>query len=103
MNNYASELHLISTTPLTADAILVERLKELSKLKQYIEQAVVEIKGTKTVERVVVEELKTKHRIELPVQGVFIEIGLDPNLGFIDQSVERNEAREIRDRLFLPD
>ena len=43
-----------------------------------------------------VEELKTKHRFELPVQGIFIEIGLDPNLGFIDQSVERNEAREIK-------
>ena len=96
LNNYASELHLISTTPLTADAILVARLKELSKLKQYIEHAVVEIKGAKTVERVVVEELKTKHRFELPVQGIFIEIGLDPNLGFIDQSVERNEAREIK-------
>ena len=96
LKSYASELHLISTTPLTADAILGERLKGLTKLKQYIGHTAVEIKGTKTVERVVIEEFKTKHRIELPVQGVFVEIGLDPNLGFVAQSVESNADREIQ-------
>lgn len=94
--NYATEIHLISLTPLTADAILVERLRNQSKIKQYIEYAVKEIRGTKAVDRILVEELKTKNQFEIPVQGVFIEIGLDPNTAFIDASVELNEAREIK-------
>lgn len=94
--NYASELYLLSLTELTADPILVERLNNLDKLKKYIKHTVVEIKGTKSVEQIIVEELETKKRFEIPVQGVFVEIGLDPNTDFVDQTIERNEQHEIK-------
>lgn len=96
LNNYASEIHLISLTELTADAVLIERLKGIPKLKQYIKHTVVEIKGEKLVERVLVEQADTKKRFELPVQGVFIEIGLDPNNELIDGLVEKTAAGEIK-------
>lgn len=96
LTNYATEIHLISLTDLTADAILAERLKTIAKLKVYPKHTVVEIKGSKTVESVVVEAVDTKKRFELPVQGVFIEIGLDPNTDFIDETVELNEQHEIK-------
>ncbi len=96
LNNYASEIHLISLTELTADAVFVKRLKGIAKLKQHIGQTVVEIKGSKLVERVVVEHQETKERFELPVQGIFIEIGLDPNTEFIEGMVERTPNGEIK-------
>ena len=96
LNNYASEIHLISLTDLTADAVLIERLKSVPKLKQYLGHLVVEIKGTKLVERVVVENQATKERFEIPVQGVFIEIGLDPNTEFVEGLVERTPNGEIQ-------
>lgn len=96
LNNYASEIHLISLSELTADAVLVERLRNVSKLKQYIGHTVVEIKGSRLLERVVVEKGESKERFELPVQGVFIEIGLDPNTEFVDGLVERTENGEIK-------
>ncbi len=96
LNNYASEIHLISLTELTADAVFIERLKEVAKLKQYIGYTVAEIKGTKMVERVVVEKAETKERFELPVQGVFIEIGLEPNTEFVDGLVEKTASGEIK-------
>ena len=96
LNNYASEIHLISLTNLTADAVLIERLKSVPKLKQYLGHLVVEIKGTKLVERVLVENQATKERFEIPVQGVFIEIGLDPNTEFVEGLVERTPNGEIQ-------
>jgi alkyl hydroperoxide reductase subunit F len=93
---YAGEVHLISLTQLTADAILIKRLAGQSKLKQHLEHAVVSIKGDKSVTAVVVESVKTKKRFEIPVRGVFIEIGLDPNTDFLEDTVERNEQGEIQ-------
>lgn len=96
LNNYASEIHLISLTELTADAVFVERLKGIANLKQYIGHTVVEIKGTKLVERVVVEKAETKERFDLPVQGLFVEIGLKPNTEFLEGLVEKTENGEIK-------
>lgn len=96
LNNYAAEIHLISLTELTADAVLIERLKGISKLKQYLGHTVVEIKGSKLVERVLVEKTETKERFELPVQGVFIEIGLEPNTDLVEGLVEKTDNGEIK-------
>ena len=96
LNNYASEIHLISLTELTADAILIDRLSGISKLKQYLKHSVVEIKGSRSVERIVVEWLDDGSRFEIPVQGVFIEIGLDPNTEFLEGLVEKTEKGEIK-------
>lgn len=96
LNNYASEIHLISLTELTADAVLIKRLSGISKLKQYLKHSVVEIKGSKLVERIAVERLEDKNRFEIPVQGVFIEIGLDPNTEFLEGLVEKTEKGEIK-------
>ncbi|MGE5604151.1 MAG: NAD(P)/FAD-dependent oxidoreductase [Bacteroidota bacterium] len=96
LNNYASEIHLISLTELTADAVFIERFKSVPKLKQYIGHMVVEIKGSKLVERVMVENQATKERFEIPVQGVFIEIGLDPNTEFLEGLVEKTNNGEIK-------
>lgn len=96
LNNYASEIHLLSLTELTADAILIERLKNISKVKQYIKHRVVEIKGTKLMERVVAEEIESGKRFEIPCQGIFIEIGLEPNTEFLEGLVEKTENGEIK-------
>ncbi len=94
--NYASEIHLIAMNGMTADQVLIERLNKLTKLKKYLEHTVVEIKGSASVEKVVVEEVKSKNHFELPVQGVFIEIGLNPNHGFLGDLVKKNEVDEIK-------
>ena len=96
LNNYASEIHLISLTDLTADAILIERLKEIPRVKQYLKHTVVEIKGTKLVEKVAVEGTENGEYFEIPVQGVFIEIGLDPNTEFLEGLVEKTDKGEIK-------
>lgn len=94
--NYTQDIHLVYCDGLTADAILVDRLKQLNGLKQYPDHTVVEIAGSKSVERVVLEEVKTKERSTVSVQGIFIEVGLETNIGFLDQTVAINEVKEIQ-------
>lgn len=96
LDNYASEIHLISLTDLTADAIFIERLKKLSKLKQYIKHTVVEIKGSKLVERILAEKVETGEHFEIPVEGVFIAVGLDPNTEFLEGLVDKTNQGEIK-------
>jgi alkyl hydroperoxide reductase subunit F len=94
--NYAKAIHLVYLEPqLTADPVLQQRLLKLEQLTQYPGHTVVEISGTNAVERVKVEELAGKKQFDLPVQGIFIEIGLNPNTDFLTEPVARNEAREI--------
>lgn len=94
--NYASEIHLIANSGLSADHILVERFNKLDHLKKYLSHAVVEIKGGKSVEKAILEDIQNKHKFEINVQGIFIEIGLDPNQGFLGDWVEKNEVGEIK-------
>ena len=94
--NYASELHLISNNGLTSDQILAERLNQIERLKKYPAHTIVEIKGNKSVEKIIVEEVNTKKRFDVNVQGVFVEIGLEPNHEFLGNMVEKNEVGEIK-------
>ena len=95
--NYAKAIHLIYREDrLTADAILQQRLTPLDHLTQYPGHTVVEIAGSNAVEQIKLEETGSGRQTVLPVQGVFIEIGLVPNTGFVDQAVARNEAEEIQ-------
>jgi alkyl hydroperoxide reductase subunit F len=96
LSNYAKTLYLVDQEPqLTADAILQQRLGELAQLTHYPGHTVIEISGSNAVEQVKLEEVATHKQFDLPVQGIFIEIGLDPNTDFLAEPVTRNEAREI--------
>ncbi|HYH04082.1 MAG TPA: FAD-dependent oxidoreductase [Bacillota bacterium] len=95
--NYAKAVHLIyRRNELTADAVLMQRLEKLDKLTLHPGHTVVEIAGNKAVERLKLEEVATKKQKDLPVQGIFIEIGLIPNTEFVDSAVTRNDANEIQ-------
>jgi alkyl hydroperoxide reductase subunit F len=94
--NYAKVIHLVYLEPqLTADAVLQQRLAQLPQLARYPGHTVIEINGSDAVESVKLEETTTHRRFDLPVQGIFIEIGLDPNTAFLAEPVARNQAREI--------
>jgi alkyl hydroperoxide reductase subunit F len=95
--NYASSIHLIyPDAKMTADQVLQQRLDKLDKLVHYPGHTVVEIMGNTAVEQIRVEEIAAKHQYDIPLQGVFIEIGLDPIVDFLTDAVELNEAKEIK-------
>jgi NADH-dependent peroxiredoxin subunit F len=79
MTNIASHVYLVSLTKITGDPHAYEKLKEDSKFTPFLETEVVEIKGSNRVEGVRIKDARSGKENELPVGGVFVEIGRVPS------------------------
>lgn len=92
--NIATKVYIINNTSnLGGDAIMREKVMQSKAVTIFNEAQVVAIVGAKMVTGIKIN-LGGKEE-SLPVEGVFVEIGLVPNSAFaID--VEKNQAGEIR-------
>lgn len=95
MVKIAEWVELVSTTPLTGDPVLIEKLSEAKNLTIFLEHEVKEIIGEKLVAGIVIQRLGSKETKRLDVTGVFIEIGLIPNSESVKGLVTLNKAGEI--------
>ena len=95
MLKIAEHVDLVSITPLTGDKVLIDKIKENSKLTQYLEHEVVSINGDGLVESVTIRDLKTHEQREIEVRGIFVEIGLVPNSEIVKDLVNLNRMGEI--------
>lgn len=78
-----------------ADEITVEKVKAAKNMEFVLNSVPVEVKGDKFVRAMVVENVNTKERKELPVDGMFVEIGYILDTNFVKEFVKTNEANEI--------
>lgn len=96
---YAREITIVEVTDtLRADEILKEKVLSNKKVKVLKKHAVKEIKGErqKGVTAVILEDLENKKVYEYPTEGVFVEIGLEPNTDLVKNlDVIRNDRKEI--------
>ncbi len=74
---------------------LVTEVMSLPNVRSVPNSRVVELVGNKKLEKVVVENTRTKERTEIAVDGIFIEIGYVAKTEFLRGFVELNEKREI--------
>jgi alkyl hydroperoxide reductase subunit F len=95
MVKIAEWVELVSTTPLTGDPILIERLAQAKNLTIFLEYEVLSITGSKFVEGITARHLGAKDSTPLDVTGVFIEIGLEPNSGLVKGLIQLNDKGEI--------
>jgi len=89
----ASKVHLIEIdSELRADPIMVEQAEKSGKVSIHTGTKVEKIYGEMFVEGIVVS--KSGRTQDIPVKGVFVEIGYAPVSDFV-KGVERNEMGEI--------
>ncbi len=96
--NYAREIYIAEITDtLRADEILREKVLSSSKVKLLLRHAVKEIKGDGSkVTAVLLEDLSESKVYELPIDGVFVEIGLVPRTELARQlGLLLNERGEV--------
>ena len=96
MLKIASHVYLVSLTGLTADPILVDRVKNSEKVTIFTEYEILEIGGEKFVSSLKIKNSKTGEETSFKVAGIFIEIGLIPNSDFVRGVVELNDCGEIK-------
>lgn len=95
MIKIAEHVYLISSTPLTGDRVLVDRIKAASNITMLPEHEVVEILGSNRVEGIRIRDMKSGQEKKLDVGGVFVEIGLIPNSALVKDIARLNKLGEI--------
>ncbi|MDP2730673.1 MAG: FAD-dependent oxidoreductase [Dehalococcoidales bacterium] len=95
MVKIAEYVYLVSLTPLSGDAILIDKLSDAKNLSILTEHQTEKIEGQDFVERIVIKNLKSGESKQLDVGGIFIEIGLMPNSEAVSGLIKLNEAGEV--------
>lgn len=84
LTKYASKVYIVHRRDeLRASRIMQARAQNNPKIEFLLSHVVVEAKGDKSLNAVVIEDLKTKTRRDLPVGGLFFAIGHKPATDFL--------------------
>jgi thioredoxin reductase (NADPH) len=81
---------------LSASPLLIEKAKGHPKIDIQLNSSVVEFRGGKRVESVVVKDTRTGELREIHPWGVFIFIGLTPNTKCLGEDVEKDDRGFIK-------
>lgn len=93
---YASEITLlVRGTEMKGDAITQAKVTSHPKIKIRYNTVIEEIVGDKMVSSVKILEKTTGKKEELPVEGVFVEVGALPNSDFVKDLVTLDARSEI--------
>lgn len=95
MGKIASKVHLIVRSSIKADAVFESQLANLSNLTIHTGFEVARIGGDKFVRSLSIRNRTTHEEERIMVEGIFIEIGLIPNTGFLNGFLQMNELGEI--------
>jgi len=80
---------------LRAARILQERALASEKMEFVWNSVVEEIAGGDKVEKVMIRNLKTNERSDIPCEGVFVFVGWKPNTNFLKDTVELDEKGRV--------
>lgn len=95
VSKLVNQIYIINITPeLTGDPVMVEKVTDLEHIRIMNNSEVVAIQGDKLVHSV---RLKSNEGLQkdLPVSGVFIEVGSIPATEYLKGLVKLNESGEI--------
>jgi len=96
MVKYAKKVYILEfSSELKGDKIIQEKVIENKKIEFIFSASVKKIKGDKFVKSLIYEDHNSKKKIELPVSGIFIQIGYTPIGDFAKNLVSFNEKKEI--------
>lgn len=94
---YCQSVTLLETSPnFKAEKITIDNLLANPKFKAISNIELVEIKGDRFVNSLVYKNKKTQETNELPVKGIFVEIGFIPNTEAFKDLVEINDGQAIK-------
>lgn len=98
LTKFAKKVTLIHRRDeLRAERILQNRFKANPKTDIVWDSVVTKINGgVLGVESVTVKNLKTNEEYDFPCEGVFIYVGLIPNVDFLESKIETDEAGKIK-------
>ena len=96
LSRFAAKVYLIHRRDEFRGAkSLQDQVKEKENIEILYSTVVTEVVGTDAVEKLHIKNVKTNEESDLPVNGVFMAVGIKPNLDSLQGLPERNEAGYI--------
>ncbi len=95
LNGIAAGTSLVSATGLTADRPIIERIRCLGHVRIYEEYKVIALHGAASLAGVTIRKMAGEETVDLPAEGAFIAIGLEPNSSLLSHLVDLNDHGEI--------
>jgi len=94
---YAEKIFIFERTDqIKADEILQERAEDSRKVEVCLNKVIKKIEGKDKVQSIVYQDIKTGKTYQVPIDGVFVQIGSVPATGFLGDLVKFNEWEEIK-------
>jgi alkyl hydroperoxide reductase subunit F len=91
----AHKVYLISNTSLTAERAPTERLRKRPNVEIKEACETLQIKGEDMVTGIEIRPVSDHRVVDLPVAGVFVEIGTEPNAGYIKNLVDLDAQGQV--------
>lgn len=91
----AENICLVTESKLTADPSVREKIERYGNLQVYEDFKVVEFGGEGSLSHITLRRKASEETLNIPVKGVFIAIGFQPNTALVSQLVALNEKGEI--------
>lgn len=96
LEKYASKVYSININPdYIGETARSEKVKKSPKVEIFFETETIKIIGKDFVESIEIKNKKTKKTSNIPVSGIFIEIGSIPASGFVSKLLKTNKRGEI--------
>ncbi len=94
---YAKRIFIFErSNKITADELLQQQVKKETKIQVHLNKELKKIEGKDKVQDIVYQDLKTSKTFQVPIDGVFVQIGSVPATGFLKGLVDFNERDEIK-------
>ena len=96
ISKLVKQIFIVNLTPeLTGDPVMIDKVKALPHIRIMNDMEVVEIEGERLVEKIRIKSRDGGLQKDLPVSGVFIEVGSLPATEYLDGLVKLNKDNEI--------
>ncbi|MEW6054818.1 MAG: FAD-dependent oxidoreductase [Nitrospirota bacterium] len=95
LHTIAKNIYVVSDSVLTADTAMLERIRQFKNLTTYEEFKVLQFSGDTTITGITIRRKAGEETLKIPVRGIFIAIGLQPNSSLVSHLVQLNERKEI--------
>jgi len=97
LTKYAKRIFIFERSDkISADELLQEQVKKETKIQVHLNKELKKIEGKDKVQALIYQDLKTNKTFQVPIDGVFVQIGSVPATAFVKGLVDFNERDEIK-------
>jgi alkyl hydroperoxide reductase subunit F len=95
MSKIADKVYLIVRSSIKGDAIYVQQYEGRDNIETFTNYVVSALHGDGFLTSITIRERDTGEEKQIDVEGLFLAIGHEPNIQFLDELVELNDQHEI--------